>query len=164
MGWSGASSQAWKTSIILFVCRSAMNLWWRPYARLFDLYFWVHTHLIISKSVQCWALGFTLFFRPAVAAPSIVCEEKAKTFPLWKWFASEKGFFSTELCCCSTCRHTHARALFIFYHCRTAVRACNYSCSHMRCQDQTIRLKVFVVEKRKRIESHSHLKMRLQKT
>lgn len=109
--------------------------------RRFTLFFWSFCCSYVFDRVQSESKNFSLV--------EMICEQK-------------KRFFSSELCCCSSCRHTHALTLFIFYHCRTAVRACNYSRSHMRCQDQTIRLKVFVVEKRKRIESHSHLKMRLQ--
>lgn len=114
------------------------------YAQWFDLYFWVHTHLIISgvrMDVAQIHTFFSIQFIP-VPMPERI-EKKVKT--RWKVFPCENywhkkegkdrdGVDGTErervreqkgLELCWYFKIRHARALFIFYHCRLEHISCS---------------------------------------
>lgn len=97
-----------------------MNLWWRVYAYSDSIYISGCIHIWLSQEWEhervrecVWVLfggmlpRFTLFF------PSLH-ESTAKTFPLWKWFASKKVSNFVVVQCRDAHKLTNARACFIY--------------------------------------------------
>lgn len=99
-------SQAWKTSIILFVCRSGrfLDANTSDYQRVFASV-WMRradSHFF-----------FSLFLRREEEMKKEREREKAKTFPLWKWFARQEGL---EVCCIvSVWNSRHTRRLHLYF-------------------------------------------------
>lgn len=96
-----ASSQAWKTSIILFVCCSAMNLWCRirhthaTKIRFIFLDAYTSDYLTVFRSFQAHrsVTQIHTFFHPfSLSHTSNLCPlwQEEQTFPLWKLCAAEQ--------------------------------------------------------------------------